>query len=131
MKSMLSFVLSLMVFIASGIDAGAQTAAMAPTTCPAGSKLVQAYTKKNGTTVAAHCKKSKMTSGAAMDSAAPAASPDAMMTPAPMASKGATSSSSMSADSCPPGKTLVKGYTTKKGDKVAAYCRKSHKKKSG
>jgi hypothetical protein len=129
----------------------AQTgAAPAVTSCPAGSKLVEAYTKKSGTTVAAHCKKSKHAKGGAMNAAAPdaaastvpgvpapaAAAPAPVLTPSPAMRKSTSTGTASQAapdpaeTTCPAGKTYVHSYTTKKGKTVAGYCRKSHAKKS-
>jgi hypothetical protein len=122
----------------------AQTAAPAATSCPPGTTLVQGYTKKNGTAVAAHCKKSrKGTMSGAMSGASPApatsaapavaapAVPAPAATPAPaMMTKGTSTNGTRGtaadagATPCPEGKTYVHGYTTKKGETVKGYCRK-------
>jgi hypothetical protein len=124
--------------------------AASPLACPPGTTLVQGYTKKNGTEVAAHCKKSKKggkpdamsastpVPAASTPPAAPAAAPVVVppATAAP-AMKKSTSTSATSATApepdsttCPEGKTYVHGYTTKKGKTVAGYCRKAPAKKS-
>jgi hypothetical protein len=122
----------------------AQTAATAPaavTSCPPGSKLVDAYTKKDGTAVAAHCKKSKHAKAGAMSGATPDAASNtvpaapAVAAPAVVAPATSTTTTSQTAPdpgstTCSAGKHYVHSYTTKKGKTVAGYCRKSHAKKA-
>jgi hypothetical protein len=116
----------------------ATAAAPAVTSCPTGSKLVEGYTKKNGTVVAAHCKKSHgkkssamgaATSGTAAGTTSAGTAP-AVAAPAVAAPAASAAAPDPAATTCPAGKTYVHSYTTKKGKTVAGYCRKAHKKAS-